>query len=213
MTWLAEYSGNEALADATVVDRTGRGNNFSISGTGITRDAAGRSGNALKNSGATAATPPNIGQTANRSVMCWLKGALSTAGWPVQWYNAAGDTGVWGILILSGQVHIRGRNAGGVAAASATSPADWSTTWHHIAGTYDGSTLRLYIDGTLQGSGTALAGPLRTDGVLQLSGYAENNLMSDLRIADHAATAAEIARLRDTPVGFPSGPQMLTFAH
>lgn len=31
--------------------------------------------------------------------------------------------------------------------ASVDTPADWANKWHHIAGTYDGSTLSLYLDG------------------------------------------------------------------
>ncbi len=29
-------------------------------------------------------------------------------------------------------------------------PSNWTGTWHHIAGTYDGKTLKLYLDGKLQ---------------------------------------------------------------
>jgi len=31
----------------------------------------------------------------------------------------------------------------------------WDGTWHHIAGTFDGSTVRLYVDGNQVGMGTA----------------------------------------------------------
>jgi hypothetical protein len=31
----------------------------------------------------------------------------------------------------------------------------WDGNWHHVVGTYDGSTVRLYVDGTEVGSGTA----------------------------------------------------------
>jgi Concanavalin A-like lectin/glucanases superfamily len=30
----------------------------------------------------------------------------------------------------------------------------WDGTWHHIAGTFDGSTVRLYVDGTQVGTDT-----------------------------------------------------------
>jgi len=35
---------------------------------------------------------------------------------------------------------------------SAALPADWHGKWHHVAGVYDGKELRLYRDGTLQGT-------------------------------------------------------------
>lgn len=31
--------------------------------------------------------------------------------------------------------------------ASVDTPADWANKWHHVAGTYDGGTLRLFLDG------------------------------------------------------------------
>lgn len=33
------------------------------------------------------------------------------------------------------------------AAAQIQTPDDWANNWHHIAGTYDGKTLKLYLDG------------------------------------------------------------------
>lgn len=33
------------------------------------------------------------------------------------------------------------------AAAQIQTPDDWADNWHHIAGTYDGTTLKLYLDG------------------------------------------------------------------
>jgi beta-galactosidase len=40
-----------------------------------------------------------------------------------------------------------GVNAGGWAAAAADVPADWYGAWHRVTGVYDGTALRLYIDG------------------------------------------------------------------
>jgi hypothetical protein len=39
-------------------------------------------------------------------------------------------------------------------------PALWDGNWHFVVGTYDGSTIRLFIDGTEVGSGTPYAGSL-----------------------------------------------------
>ena len=36
----------------------------------------------------------------------------------------------------------------------------WDGSWHHVAGTYDGSAVRLYVDGTEVGSGSAAAFPI-----------------------------------------------------
>lgn len=203
MTLLAAYNADEAVSDATVVDRSGNGQNFTLTGSGVTR-VAGHTGYGLSNTGAAVALPPNVGQTTNRSVMVWLKGPNSAAGWAVQWYVAAIDSGAWGILNLSGNIHLQGRNGTTTGRASFARPSDIATVFHHIAGTYDGSNLRLYIDGTLQAT-TALASPLRTDGVLQLYGYTESDIIDDIRIYDEVLDAATIAAASATPVDTDSG--------
>jgi Concanavalin A-like lectin/glucanases superfamily len=40
------------------------------------------------------------------------------------------------------------------------SPAIWDGKWHHVAGTYDGSKVRLYVDGFEIGSGTSFSGKI-----------------------------------------------------
>lgn len=193
----------------TVLDASGLNRSWSIAGTGLSRAIDGNTRKVLQNAGSTKALPPNVGQTSNRTVMCSLKGVLSAAGWPVEWYNSADDTGVWGILILSGQVHIQARNASGLARASFAVPSDWSTVWHHITGTYDGTNIKLYIDGVLKAT-TPLTAPLRTDGVLQLFGYSENNYIDDLRIFNDALTDAQVAMYKDIPVGAEASAGFLT---
>jgi hypothetical protein len=203
VTLLASYNADEATAAATVVDRTGNGNDFTLTGTGVTR-VAGNTGNGLSNTGSAIASPPNIGQTSNRTVMLWLKGPNTTAGWSIQWYISSIDSGAWGILNLSGNICIQARNSSTLARASFARPSDMSTAWHHVAGTYDGSNVRLYLDGVLKAT-TALAGPLRTDGVLQLFGYTENDIVDDIRIYDEVLDVTAIAAASAQPVDIDSG--------
>ena len=56
-------------------------------------------------------------------------------------------------------------NVGGVRYVVAT-PANQIHTgeWYHVTATYDGDTLKLYLNGVLQGSNTAPSGPLNTSG-------------------------------------------------
>jgi hypothetical protein len=193
----------------TILDSSGLNRNWSIAGSGLTRAIDSNTRKVLQNTGSTIALPTNVGQTSNRTIMCSLKGAFSTAGWPVQWYNSSDDTGLWGILILSGQVHIQARNAGGIARASFAAPGDWATTWYHITGTYDGTNIKLFIDGVLKAT-TPITAPLRTDGVLQLFGYSENNYIDDLRIFNDALTDAQVAMYKNIPVGAEASAGFLT---
>jgi hypothetical protein len=73
-------------------------------------------------------------------------------------------------------------------------------TWYHVAGTYDGSTMRLYLDGleldTYDISGTADAG----NGVIlsrTSNSEALDGLLDDVRVYDRALSAAEIGDLAD----------------
>ncbi len=42
--------------------------------------------------------------------------------------------------------------------AAVETPADWANKWHHIAGTFDGNVLKLYLDGELVASNTDSVG-------------------------------------------------------
>jgi hypothetical protein len=73
--------------------------------------------------------------------------------------------------------------------------------WHHVAGVYDGSEISLYVDGILDAS-LAASGTIATNtyqvcigGNVDRPGREWNGLLDDVRIYDHALSAAEIAGL------------------
>ena len=67
--------------------------------------------------------------------------------------------------------------------AAITSPvasnAIWDGAWHHVAGTYDGATVRLYVDGAQVGSGTPASGPI-TYGLLGSNRFTIGNYAGNL---------------------------------
>lgn len=198
MAPVASYSADEA--GTTVIDHANN-NDFSIAGTSLVRNINGHTNGGLNSNGTTVATLPEIGETASRTIMMWIKSVESISdGWVIQWYVASIDSGAWGILKLAGQLHIQARNADSVARASVALPADGA--WHHYAGTYDGTNIRLYVDGVLV-STTPLAGPLRTDSnAPTIGGWVEAaTILDDIRIDDAALDQAAIASLKNTPVG------------
>ncbi|MEV0613899.1 LamG-like jellyroll fold domain-containing protein [Nonomuraea sp. NPDC050404] len=78
-------------------------------------------------------------------------------------------------------------------------------TWSHLAATYDGTTLRLYVNGTQVGQ-RVTDGPIRTDdGVLRIGGnslwgeYFEG-LIDEVRVYDRALTPAQIHTDMNTPL-------------
>ncbi len=84
--------------------------------------------------------------------------------------------------------------------------------WHHISGTYDGSTLRLYIDGELEASVPVSMQAVHNNGLLTLGwspvGYllSWNGRLDEIRIWDISRTQADIkqtmhVRMRGTEPG------------
>jgi hypothetical protein len=102
------------------------------------------------------------------------------------------------------------------ASDSTRGTSNWSSahtygSWCHLAGVYDGSTVQIYVNGTLESSvafsGTVLqvAQPLCI-GRYGTVGEAVNGLVDDLRLYNRALSAAEIQILYNaTSPAAPSG--------
>jgi hypothetical protein len=208
MTLLAAYNFDESSGD--FLDVTGGGHNIPI-GTNAAR-AEGHTGSALTkiNTGLPVLAQPAIGQTAARTIMFWLLGTGGT--WWVRWNADALGSGTWGILNLSGNVAVQARDTSGALLSprpQVPHPSDGQ--WHHYAATYDGATVRLYLDAVQVSSGS-LAGGLyaSADRVDVAEWSTAATFMDDLRIYDEALDQATIATLMDTPV--TAGPTEVTGA-
>lgn len=200
---LAAYNFDEV--SGPVVDHSVSGaHGFSIDAATASR-VAGHTGSGLRSTGSSPATLPDVGRTTLRTVMAWLSFTGITSSWPIQFLVPGLDSGGWGILYLDPNIVIQGRSTTTLARASAAWPTDGQP--HHIAGTFDGEALRLYIDGVLQGSPITLTGPLRTDtNPPQLwagTGVMSSGYLDDLRIFDVVATQGEIITMMNTPVTAP----------
>lgn len=200
MTLLAAYNFDEA--SGSILDVTGNGHGFALSGdlvrvTGHTSTGLSRS--VGPNSG-PAAGPAVFGQSAARTVMAWVKKTAAGDGWLLEWNSSSIASGSWGLIYLSGQLQARGRNASGVQAAAITAPTA-DTTWRHIAGTYDGTNLRLYLNGALVAT-QALTSPMRTDAnnLYLFDDLGSETVMDDIRVYDAALDAATITTLMGQPV-------------
>lgn len=201
MTLLGSYGFDEADTSACV-DGSGRGNSLTLTGTNAIKAADGQYGQALTKNGTTMPVLPSAlfsaTQTTHRTIAMHAKGTGTT--WYIRWQVDSINSGGWGILLISGSVGIQARNASTLARPTATAPADG--LWHHYAGTYDGSTVRLYLDGALANS-AALTGPLRSDANrADLMEWTTNTtLIDNVRMYDEALSQPDIAALAATPVG------------
>ena len=83
--------------------------------------------------------------------------------------------------------------------------ATWETNqWYHIAATYDGTTLKLYVNGALEGSTATTALPNKNTFPLQFGGNTDQRLwfpgaLDDIRFYGCALTAPQVAALSGAP--------------
>src|SRR6185436_3944332 len=192
---VAAFSFSEG-AGTTVTDLTGTGNTGVIGGA--TWTSGGRYGKALSFDGVsnwvTVNDSPSLDLTTNMTIEAWVNPA-TTSGWQSVLYKerpAATDAGnAWALY----------------ASDSSAPPAVYaaidgaSNSWTHLAGTFDGTSLRLYVNGTLvrtlslRGRITATAGPLRIGGnapSIPYGGQFFKGVIDEVRIYNRTLSQSEI---------------------
>jgi hypothetical protein len=200
MTRLAAYNFDEESGD--VLDASGNNRNFALTNPTI-RTNLGHTNKGLTQSGSdillVSSTIMNPLKTANRTLAAWVKETTPVTGWVGEFYVSSIDSGSWGILFLSSQWNFQARNATSFARCSTARPTD--SLYHHVAGTYDGSNLRFYLDATLV-STQSLTGPLRTDAdqFRFLQNTSSSVIVDDVQFFDQALSEPEISSVMSTPV-------------
>jgi hypothetical protein len=200
MTLLAAYSFDEASGAA--LDASGNGRDVTLAApltrvTGHTNTGLGVSSGTVADSSGPSLTGL---QTAAYTVMCWVRRTSNAQdGW-LQEFKQSGS-GDRGVLFTGGNIQSRCKNvAGTVFTVQTTQPT--AGTAYHVAATNDGTTLRLYINGSQVGTGTAFSGGVRTNSTSShfLDGVGTESWIDDARYYDTALDAATITTLMNTPV-------------
>jgi glucose/arabinose dehydrogenase len=94
---------------------------------------------------------------------------------------------------------------------TAVGPVLTTNTWTHVAGTYDGATLKLFLNG-VQAATLSVSGAMpASTGALRIGGnslWGENflGIIDDVRVYNRALTATEIQADMNAPVGGGSPP-------
>jgi len=206
---VAAYSFNEG-SGTTVNDLSGNANNGSASGT--TWATAGKYGRALSFNGMNALVTVPDAQSLDLTTGMTLEA----------WVNPNALGGVWRTVIFKerpgGMLYSLYANNGapnrplgqlflGNVEQNAAGPSAVPVnTWTHLATTYNGSALRLYVNGVLgttfavSGGLAATTNPLRIGGN-SIWGEYFNGLIDDVRVYNRALTAAEIQNDMATPAG------------
>jgi chitodextrinase len=200
---VAAYGFNEG-AGTTVTDASGNGNNGTISGA--TWTTSGRYGNALVFNGTSALVTINNATTLQ----------LSTAMTLEAWVNPSTVSSAWRDVIfkandnyfLEGTSTTSSRPAiGGTFASSSLygTTALAVNTWTHLAATYDGTTMRLYVNGTQVSSQAQTGAIASSTNPLQIGGdslYGQffQGTIDEVRIYNVALTAAQIQTDMNAPI-------------
>jgi hypothetical protein len=203
---IAAYGFEEGVG-TSIADATGKSHTGTLSGA--TWSAAGKNGKALSfdgiNDWVTIADAHDLDLTNRMTLEAWVR-AASLSGWNTVVMKEAAGKLVYALYAND--------NAPRPAVTMAIAGIDRSATgasavplnaWTHLAATYDGTTLRLYVNGVealsraQTGNMTASTNPLRIGGNGVWNEYF-NGLVDDVRIYDRALTAAEIQADMNTPV-------------
>ncbi|MFN0128544.1 MAG: LamG-like jellyroll fold domain-containing protein [Verrucomicrobiales bacterium] len=82
--------------------------------------------------------------------------------------------------------------------------------WHHVAASYDGTTMRLFVNGALEGESTVRSGDISypATGRLVIGAYADDNelhplegALQEVKLYARPLDAAEVARIAETNAG------------
>ena len=203
--------GFDAGSGTTVADQSGAGNNGTAANTAWA--ASGKYGKALQfnstNSLVTVPDAASLHLTTGMTLEAWVNPSTVNANWRDVIYKG-NDNYYLEATSSNASKPDAGLIAGGTYGDAYGTAALPANTWSFLAETYDGSTLRLYVNGTQVGS-VAHTGSIATStNPLQIGGdsiYGQHfvGLIDEVRVYNTALTAAQIQTDQATPIT-PTGP-------
>ena len=197
---VAAYSFEEG-SGSTTADVSGQGNPGVISGASWS--ARGKFGNALyfngANSWVTINDSPSLDLTNSMTLEAWVYPTSTMSGWQAV-INKEQPGGFGAAYYLAANSDLNQPEL-------AVYTTDWhklyggpslsANQWIHLAGTYDGTTLRLYVNGNQVSSQPQAGGIDVTNGVLRIGGNSYwgeffQGRIDEVRIYNRALSASEI---------------------
>jgi glucose/arabinose dehydrogenase len=203
---VASYNFDEG-SGTFLTDRSGTGNNGTLT-NGPTWNASGKYGKALSFDGTNdyvnIPDSNSLDLTTGMTLEAWIKPTVST-GYRDIVFKTQPSHEAYAMYVTNGSSRPTGHvNIGGEKTAQGTAQVS-TTTWTHLATTYDGTALKLFVNG-VQVSSTAVTGNIPVTNLpLTLGGdtvWPEwfKGLMDDVRIYNRPLSATEIQSDMNTPV-------------
>jgi fibronectin type 3 domain-containing protein len=204
---VASYGFNET-SGGSVADGSGNGNTGTISGA--TRTASGKNGGALSFDGTndlvTIPDAASLDLTSGMTLEAWVNPSRLSGSWRTVLLKERPGGMVYALYAAGAGGRPGGYFVSGDEFSALAPNVPSLNTWVHLATTYDGSTLRLYINGTQVASEAQGGSMAPSTGALKIGG---NNvwpewyqgLIDDVRVYDRALTAAQIQADKDRAVG------------
>jgi glucose/arabinose dehydrogenase len=206
---VAAYGFNEGTG-TTLGDSSGNNLNGTI--TGAAWNTTGRFGSALSfdgvNDWVTIADAAPLDLTTGMTLEAWVN-PTALGGWRNvlikerpggEVYNlyASGDASAPQVFIVTSGAPVDTRDNAQLAL----------NTWSHLAVTYDGSVLRIFVNGTQEGSRNVNGSILTSAGALRIGGNSVwgeffSGRIDEIRIYNRALSASEIQADMNAPVGNP----------
>ena len=213
---VAAYAFDEG-SGTIVSDTSGNANTGTLANP--TWTTAGKYGSALVFNGSNAAVAipdaPTLRLSTGMTLEAWVNRSNATVGWSDVIYKGNDNYYLEGTS-TDGGAPAGGGTFGGTGANVAAGSALPLNTWSHLAITYDGSSLTLYVNGILVASAGQSGAILASSNPLQIGGdsiYGQyfEGLIDEVRVYNRALSQSEIQSDMNTPIGFnPTPPANLT---
>jgi chitodextrinase len=214
-TVVAAY-GFEEGSGTTVADASGHGNNGTM--VGATWTTAGKYGDALSFNGTNARVDvpdsASLHLTTGMTLEAWVNPSASPTAWKDVIYKG-NDNYYLEASTTSGGVPGGGGTFGGANGNAFGLAALGTGTWTYVAMTYDGATLRYYVNGVQVGSKAQTGSITTSTNPLQIGGdslYGQffSGLIDEVRVYNGALTATQIQADMSAGAATPSAPSNLT---